>query len=369
MKPNPKVVRLGLISLGVLLAAGGIYLKLTRTTQKEEPIALRPVKTLVAKSIDEADVLQQTGEIQPRTETALGFLIGGKLIKRGVEVGDSVKAGAVLAAVDDTDVSNELKSAEAELSGALSAENQATLANTRAAELLKISVISKADAEVAEAAFRAAVAKREAAQSLVEAARRKKSYAVLTAREDGIVTAVSANIGQVVAPGQVIVSIASMGEREAVFAVPETLIHLGSIEVPVEVSLVSNPAIKTIGKVREVSPTADPGTRTFRVRVSLPQAQEEMAPGVSVLGKAMLTSRRTFHLPPSSLTSVSDQPAVYVVRTKTGTLERRPIKVGRFTKDLVSVTEGLNEGDLVVTAGVSKLRPDQSVKIEQEAAQ
>ena len=368
MKLNPKIIRLGLISLGVLVAAGGVYLKLIQKEQTEPPPAIRPVKTLVAKSIDEAEALQQTGEIQPRTETALSFLIGGKLIKRVVEVGDSVKAGTVLAALDDTDVSNELKSAEAELSGAISAENQATLANKRASDLLKISAISKAEAEAAEASFRAAVAKREAVQSLVEAARQKKSYAVLTAREDGIVTAASANIGQVVAPGQMIVSIASLGEREAVFAVPETLIHLGSPEIPVEVSLASNPAIKTLGKVREVSPNADPGTRTFRVRVSLPKAPEEMALGVSVLGKAMLPSRRTFHLPPSSLTSAAEQPAVYVVQTKTSTLERRPIKVGRFTKDIVSVTEGLSEGELVVTAGVSKLRPNQAIKLEKEAA-
>ena len=368
MKPNLKLIRLSLIGLGVLLVAGGIYLELTRKEPALPPTVIRPVKTLVAKSIDEAEVLQQTGEIQPRTETALGFLIGGKLINRVVEVGDSVKSGTVLAVLDDTDVSNELKTAEAELGGAVSSENQATLAYQRALDLVKISAISKAEAEAAEASFRAAAAKREAALSLVDAARRKKSYAVLTAREDGVVTSVSANVGQVVAPGQVIVSIASMGEREAVFAVPETLIHLGSTEVPVEVALISNPATTTVGKVREVSPNADPGTRTFRVRVSLPQAPEEMALGVTVLGKATMSSRRVFHLPPSSLTSLADQPAVFVVRNGTGTLERRPVKLGRFTKEVVSVTEGLHEGDLVVTAGVSKLRPDQSVKIEKDDA-
>ena len=149
MKLNPKIIRLGLISLGVLVAAGGLHLKLTHQEQTQPPPAIRPVKTLVAKSIDEAEALQQTGEIQPRTETALSFLIGGTLIKRVVEVGDSVKAGTVLAALDDTDVSNELKSAEAELSGAISAENQATLANKRASDLLKISAISKAEAEAA----------------------------------------------------------------------------------------------------------------------------------------------------------------------------------------------------------------------------
>jgi membrane fusion protein, multidrug efflux system len=368
MTARTKTIRIGLISLGVLVIAVGAYLQFARQQPPPEPPLIRPVKTLIARSVDEAEVLQQTGEIQPRTETMLSFQIGGKVITRTVEVGDVVEAGAVLATLDDTDVSNELKTAEAELAGAVSAENQARLANKRASDLVKTSGVSKAEAEAAEAAYDAAVAKREAAQSLVDAARRKKSYTLLTAREGGIATAVSANVGEVVAPGQLIVSIASLSEREAVFAVPETLINLGSPDLPVEVSLISDLGIKTMGKVREVSPYADKGTRTFRVRVSLPEAPEAMALGVSVQGRAMLPSRRTFQLPPSSLTSVADQPAVYVVQTETGTLERRPIKVGRFAKDLVSVTEGLREGELVVTAGVSKLRPRQTVKIEEETA-
>jgi membrane fusion protein, multidrug efflux system len=366
MKPNPRILRHGLLSVGVIAAAAAAYLKLTHTPTAPRQQPVRPVKTLTVRSIDEAEVLTQTGEIQPRTETALGFQLGGKVIQRAVEVGDTVTPGMVLAALDDSDVSNELRSAEADLSGAISLENQATLAHQRAAGLLKISAISKADAEAAEASFRAAVAKREAAQSLVQAARQKKSYALLTAREEGIVTSVSANVGQVIAPGQSIVSIASRSEREAVFAVPEALIHLGSPEMPVEVFLASDPRVKTVGKVREVSPNADPDTRTFRVRVSLPGAPEEMALGVSVQGKAMLPSRRTFQLPPSSLTAVDGEPAVYVVQRTNSTLVRRPIKVSRFSKDVVSIAEGLSEGDVVVTAGVSKLRPNQTVKIEME---
>lgn len=366
MKLNPKIIRIGLISLGIAVIATGAYLQFAQQQPPPEPPLIRPVKTVVVKSVDEAEVIQQTGEIQPRTETLLSFLIGGKVITRSVEVGDIVEAGAVLATLDDTDVSNELKAAEAELAGAVSSENQAKLANKRASDLVKTSGISRAEAEVAAAAYDAAVAKREAAQSLVDAARRKKSYTLLTARESGIATTVSANVGEVVAPGQAIVSIASLNEREAVFAVPETLINLGSPDLPVEVSLISNPELKTVGKIREVSPYADKGTRTFQVRVSLPNAPEEMALGVSVRGRAILPSRLTFQIPPASLTSVGDEPAVYVVQTETGTLDRRSIKVGRFGSDFISVTEGIREGELVVTAGVSKLRPQQIVKLEGE---
>lgn len=368
MKLAPKAIRIGLVGLGLVAVAGAVYLHLANHRPPQPPPPIRPVKTVIARSVNEGEVIQQTGEIQPRTETALSFQMAGKLIHRPVEVGDTVKAGGVLAALDGTDAANELKGSEAELAGALSVENQASLANNRAAELLRISAISRAEAEAAEATYQAAVARRRSAQSLVEAARQKTRYATLTAREDGIITAVHANAGQVVSPGQTIVTVASLSEREAVFSVPEHLIQSGSPETPVEVFLTSDPKVKTTGRVREVSPAADPGTRTFRVRVSLPAPPDAMALGVVVQGRVILPSARAFRIPAASLTSIGDKAAVYVVQAGTATLERKPVIVGRFDKDFVSVTDGLNDGDIVVTAGVSKLRPGQSVRIEEGSA-
>jgi RND family efflux transporter MFP subunit len=296
----------------------------------------------------------------------MAFQIGGRLTRRLVETGTRVKAGDLLATLDDTDVANELKAAEAELRAAASLEEQAKLADARAVTLLTSKAISKADAEAAQASHRSAAARREAAQTAVDMARRKTGYASLHARQDGVVTQTGANAGQVVAAGQMVVTVASLDEREAVFNVPETVINLQEpVGIPVEVSLVSDPAVRTLGTVREVSPIADATTRTFRVKVSLPHAPETMALGVSVRGKAQLPPTPLIHLPASSLTSEDGKPAVYLLPEGGNALVRRPVEVARYSKDTVFVTGGLTTGERVVTAGVSKLRPGQIVKLEE----
>lgn len=364
MKSKP--IRTTLIGLGVVLAAGAAYLKFHQEPEIPESPPIRPVRIILAKAVDESEMLQGTGEIRPRTETSMGFQIGGRLTRRHVEAGTRVKAGDVLATLDDTDVANELKAAEADLRAAVSIEEQTKLADDRAVTLLKSNAISKAEAEAAEAGHRSAVARREAAQTAVDIARRKIGYASLLARQDSVVTLVGANAGQVVAAGQMVVTVASLDEREAVFNVPETVINLQEpVGIQVDVSLVSDPAVHTLGTVREVSPIADATTRTFRVKVSLPAAPEAMALGVSVRGKAQLPPTQFIQLPASSLTSEGDKPAVYVVPAGESTLKRRLVQVGRYSKDTVFVTGGLTAGERVVTAGVSKLRPDQIVKLEE----
>ena len=366
MKSKP--IRTTLIGLGVVLAAGASFLKFHHEPKIPESPPIRPVRTILAKALDESEILQGTGEIRPRTETSMGFQIGGRLTRRHVEAGTRVKVGDVLATLDDTDVANELKAAEADLRAAVSLEEQARLADERAVTLLKSNAISKAEAEAAEAGHRSSVARREAAQTAVDLARRKVGYTSLTVRQDGVVTVTGANAGQVVAAGQMVVTVASLDEREAVFNVPETVIHLQEpVGLQVAVSLVSDPQIHTLGTVREVSPIADATTRTFRVKVSLPAAPEAMALGVSVRGKAQLPPTQLIQLPASSLTSENDKPAVYVVPAGETTLKRRLVQVGRYSKDIVFITSGITAGERIVTAGVSKLRPNQIVKLEEVA--
>lgn len=361
-----KRIRIILTGLGTILAAGAAYLKFHHEPDIPEAPPIRPVRTIVAKAVDESEMLQGTGEIRPRTETSMGFQIGGRLTRRLVETGTLVKAGDLLASLDDTDVSNELKAAEADLRAATSLEEQTKLADERAVTLLKSNAISKAEAEAAQANHRSAVARREAAQTAVDMAKRKMGYASLLARQDGVVTETGANAGQVVAAGQMVVTVASLDEREAVFNVPETIINLQEpTGIPVDVALVSDPAVHTLGTVREVSPIADATTRTFRVKVSLPHAPAAMALGVSVRGKAQLPPTQLIHLPASSLTSEDGKPAVYVVPEGGNALTRRRVEVARYSKDTVFVTGGLTTGERVVTAGVSKLRPAQIVKLEE----
>ena len=357
-------IRYGLVGAGLIILAGSAFLSLRGKSKDTPPPLPRPVRTVVAHVTDVGELLQQTGEIQARRETQLSFQVGGQLIERPVEVGSFVKAGDAVGRLNDADFTNEVRAAEAELAAATSAAEQATLAVARARELLKLNASSRAEAEAAEANFVAATSKKDTAATTLAAARRKLDYATLKTGEAGVVTAVSANVGQVVVPAQAVVTVASFHEREAVFNVAESIVNAVPTDVTVEVALVSNAEVKTIGTVREVSPSADPSTRTFRVRIALPNAPEQMALGSSVVGRAIMPTTKLIQLPASAISASEGKPAVYVVDPSTNKLVRREVVVARYGTSTALIADGISDGELVVVAGVSKLRPGQEVRLE-----
>ncbi len=327
--------------------------------------APRPVRTIVVTETPAAETIIQTGEIRPRRETDLGFRIDGRLTQRAVEIGTVVRRGDLLALLDENDAANQLRMAEADLASARSAEAVARAAMDRQRTLLDREIVARARFEEAEGNWRTAVARRESAAAALQTARNRVAYTRLEAEEDGAVTAIGANPGQVVQPGQMVVRLASIAEREAVFDVSERIVTVAPADIPVTVSLTSNPAIRLVGQVREVSPAADPATRSFRVRVTLPDAPEAMALGATVTGRASVPQTPLILLPASALTSEDGAPAVYVLDPQARVLRRQRIEVARYTADSILVTAGLTPGQRVVTAGVSRLRPGQAVAGEE----
>ena len=188
-------------------------------------------------------------------------------------------------------------------------------------------------------------------------------YTNLRADVDGVITAVSANAGQVVSPGQVVVRLAQPGEREAAFNASDTLLAAAPKNVPVTVMLQSNTKIKVQGTVRYVSPQADPTTRTYEVRISLADAPPEMRLGATVTGSVSLDRGGGVELPGSALFEREGKPAVWVVDPKSSTVSLRPISVDRYSGDEVLLSAGLSKGEVVVTAGVQKLIPGQAVRL------
>lgn len=325
----------------------------------------RPVRTQLVELTTGNETLVQTGEVEPRRETDLGFPIEGRLARRSVEVGALVTKGQVLAVLDDGLVHNELRAAQADLVSAGSAVELAQTSLARQEKLLAAQAVSAQQLDEARAHERAAVARKDVAAAAALNAKQKLAYATLRAPEDGVVTAVGANPGQVLAPGQLVVRLATR-ERDAVFSVAEQVVNSAPRDVKVRVQLVSNPATVVIGDVREVSPTADPVTRTYQVRIELPGAPEAMAFGAAVTGTVEYPYGPLVRLPGSAITSQQDQPAVYVVDVPSLQLQRRPVDVARFGGDQVFISAGLKSGDRVVTAGVSKLRPGQTVALRGE---
>jgi RND family efflux transporter MFP subunit len=323
----------------------------------------RPVRTMTVTLARGNETLVQTGSIQPRRETDLGFPIDGRLVRRLVEVGAVVKKGQVLATLDADTVQNEVRGAEAELTSATSAVELAQASLGRQRQLFDGQIVSAQQMDEANASLRAASARRESAEAATLNAKRKLIYTSLLAPEAGVVTSVGANSGQVLAPGQMVVRVATL-ERDAVFDVAERVINSAPPDVKVLVQLVSNPAVSATGTVHELSPTADPVTHTYRVRIALPTPPEAMTFGAAVTGTVEFPSGPLVIVPSSALTSDGKEPAVYVVDPATQRIRRRAVDVARFGAEETFVSSGLGIGDLVVTAGVSKLRPDQVVALD-----
>ncbi|WP_371234467.1 efflux RND transporter periplasmic adaptor subunit [Pseudomonas sp. QE6] len=327
--------------------------------QLEEPP--RPVRTIIIKPSAIGEELAQTGEIQAEVETDLGFRIAGRVATRSAEIGATVSKGQVLATLDPSDVQNEVRTAEAEMMSAKAAEQLARSSLDRQRSLFEKQFVARARVEEAEANWRAANARLDVTKSGLLTARNKLTYTELRAPDDAIVSAVAVNAGQVVDAGQSAIKLASTHKRVAVFNVSERLNAAVPLDAKVEVALVSDPSIKVVGTIRDASPTADAATRTYRVRIDLPDAPPAMTLGAAVVGHLVLSSRPLIALPASALTSVEDKPAVFVVQPTSHELLAKPIVVARYTADQVLVESGLSEGDAVVTAGVSKLRPGQKV--------
>ncbi|WKV52274.1 efflux RND transporter periplasmic adaptor subunit [Dickeya fangzhongdai] len=349
--------------LGALLLAASLLSGCNDADSEPAPAPPRPVRTVTVAPSATGEVLSQIGEIRPTEETALGFRLDGRVVSRAVDVGAIVKEGDVIATLDARDSENQLQSAKADLTRAAASERLAEQNLNRMKQLAPNGAISRSQLDEAQSNWASAVSVRESAQASVKSAQDRLGYTRLSAPVAGVITAVSANPGQVVNAGQEVVRLATFVGRDAVFNISERLITSGLKDPLVTVSLLSNPAIKTQGHVRDVSPLADSETRTWRVRVSLVTPPQEMVLGATVQGEVTLPGGNAIELPASALTRQGDRPAVFVVDPQTQTLRLQPIVLRNYSDSQIVVDDGLAAGDKVVTAGVSKLRAGEKVTL------
>jgi RND family efflux transporter MFP subunit len=314
------------------------------------------------------ETVSLTGEIQPRYQADIGFRVNGKILERPVDVGTQVKKGDLLARLDPQQYRQDFEVAKSEVAVADAEVTRSQAQEYRQRELLKNGFTTQVAYDQAIKTFKTAEARADAARARQVQASENLGYTDLKADNDGVITAVGADAGQVVSAGQMVVRLAQPGEREAVFNVAEGAFKNAQKEPTVEVNLVSNPEIKAAGKVRYVSPQADPTTRTYTVRISLPDAPPQMRLGASVVGSVILNQGQSVTLPGSALFQKDGQPAVWLV-DKDGTVQLKPITVQRYQGDSVIVGDGLKQGDVVVTAGIQKLLPGQKVRVLQASAE
>jgi len=333
--------------------------------QKEEKAAaqpIRPVRTATVELREGGETVSLTGEIQPRYEADVGFRVDGKILERPVDVGTAVKKGDLLARLDPQQFKQDLEVAKSEVAVAEAEVTRSRAQEFRQRELLKNGHTTQVQYDLSLKTLKTAQAQLDAASARQVQATENLGYTDLKADHDGVITAVEGDPGEVLRAGQMVVRLAQPGEREAVINIAEGTIKSAPKDRTVDVSLVSDPDIKTKGKVRYVSPQADPETRTYTVRVSLPDAPPQMRLGANVIGSVTLDQGEKITIPGTALFQKDGKAAVWLV-DKDHTVQLKPIAVQRYQGDSVIVSGGLAEGDVVVTAGVQKLLPGQKVAL------
>lgn len=319
----------------------------------KQPAAVQPV---LVRSVagGEAGLNAYAGEIRARLETDLAFRIGGKIIAREVELGTAVKRGQRLARLDPEDSALQAKVAA----------DQRTLAEAelkRYRELREKNFISQAQLDVRETAFRNADAQARWSGN-------QSSYATLVADRDGVISAVNAEPGQVVAPGQPVLRLAATDEFEAAISVPESAIDRIHVGNAVSVGLWAGGGKRHAGRVREIAPAADPVTRTFAVRIALPGRDASLRLGMTanvilpdVAGTGLLSVPLAAVIGRDAADG-AHRTTVWVVDPATQTVAPHPVKVARYGEDSALIAEGLKAGEQIVVAGAHKLLAGQKVR-------
>ncbi len=334
---------------------------------QDEVVTEKPVRPVLSQVVNFKPYWQESsyaGEVRARYETALGFRIDGKIVQRHVEVGQRVAAGDVLARLDPADYRLRLLEAEAELAVARAERNKASADRERYATLLKKQVVSKAEYTDYNNAFDVAEARLRQAEAELEVTRNRTGYTALITDRAGIVTSLEAEEGQVVSAGQTVARLARSGQKEAVISVPEHRLEELRTAETINIRLWAVPGRVYKGKVREMSPGADPVTRTYRVRITVEDAGPEVQLGMT----ATADVRRRLHdkvaqLPLSAIFQQQGQPAVWVLDPASMQVGLLPVEVLQYRQDGVLIRSGIEDGQRVVTAGVHKLVSGQRVRL------
>ena len=365
----------------VLLAVGlGSYALYNNIAHKPQTAKLVPiVRTYTVGTAAATAAATYPGEVRGRYESQLAFQVAGKINARMVNVGDSVRAGQVLLALDPKDVSQSVEATAAQLASARASYKLAADNAARYSSLYAQGAVSEAARDQYQTQLEAASAALRQAQAQANVSSNQLGYTQLVSDTDGVVTALNAEVGQVVAAGTPIATVVRSGEREVHISVPEGASL--SVGQKAQISFWALPGVEAAGFVREIASMADPVTRTYKVCVAVPDlpaaaklgmtAKVSLAPEqrAAVSGAAAGASTATeptspaFTIPAQALYQVNGKTQVWVVRDNKAQLVE--VKVNGYSGNEVLIEQGLSRGDKVITAGLAKLVPHQEVRLEE----
>ena len=306
-----------------------------------------------------------TGVASARVQSNLGFRVPGKITKRLVDTGQSVRAGQPLMTIDRTDYVHAITARAETVSAAKAKAVQAAADEARYRGLVKSGAVSASIYDQIKAASDAAQAELAAATAQEQVARDEGGYSQLVADADGIVIETLAEPGQVVMAGQTVVKLAHSGPREAAVNLPETLRPaLGSTAYATLYGSMTRIPVR----LRQLSGAADLQTRTFEARYVLAGAAANAPLGATVTvhlsgdaGTDML------QVPVASVLDQGKGPGIWLLNPSTSTVSFQPVQVRQLGEDLATISGNLHPGQQVVALGVHLLRDGERVRVENKA--
>ena len=353
-------------TLAVAFSAA-VVLALSACSKTEPaPDPVRAVRTVTLAANSAGGTFDYAAEVRARTETRLGFRVGGKLVQRSVNVGERVRPGQVLAQLDPQDLKLGQDNANAQLASAQANLDLAQADFGRFKELRDKEFISSAELERREAALKSAQAQWRQAQAQVAVQRNQTAYAALVSDVAGVVTGVDAEAGAVLAAGAPVLRVALDGPRDAVFSVPEDKVELiralGAQPGSFSVLPWGDKAAPLPATLREVSAAADPVTRTFLVKADLGTAPLRLGQ-TATLRVELPRTAGVIKLPLSALKEEQGRTTVWLLDTPSMTVKQQVVQIAGADGNEAVISAGLAPGQVVVTAGVHVLNPGQKVKL------
>jgi RND family efflux transporter MFP subunit len=350
----------------VLTACCAVLLAACHQREAAAPEA-KPVVALRVHAGGRTASTSLPAQVQARYSTALSFRVGGKIIERRVRLGDAVKAGQVVARLDPTDLSSNLANARAQLGAAEHRFVYAKQQLDRDQAQAHANLIATAQLEQSQDAYATALAQRDSALAQMALATDNLRYATLTADHDGVITSEDADTGQNVQATQSIYHLDWTGDVDIACDAPERTLNSLKVGSKARVSLPALPGKTFEARVREVSAAADQGSRTWRVKLTLnapgPEVRLGMTATVAFDAVGDASAAQPFTVPVTALFHKGENPAVWVVRAGTDTLELRPVTVQRYEERTVSIASGLQDGDRVMVQGVHAVSAGQHVQV------
>ena len=360
MEKLPDKKKLAAGAAVVVLAAAGwqLYSSITHKPQEANYIPIVRTMTMGESIVDSSAVYP--GEVRGRYESQLAFQTVGRIAARIVNVGDRVHAGQILMTIDPKDVNQSVEAANAQLASAIANQKLAADNAVRFNKLYAGGAVSEAMRDQYNTQLEAANATLRQAQANANASGNQLSYTQLTSDADGVVAAITGEAGQVTAAGTPMVTIVRSGEREIQINVPEN-VKL-SVGQQAEISFWALPDVTAKGTVREISPIADSVTRTYKVRVAVPQLPAEAKLGMTAkVSFKDAAAADELVIPATALYQVNGKTQVWLVRNNRAVLQ--DVKVAGYVGNNVRLAGGLNKGDILITAGLSKLVDNQQVRL------